>query len=559
MSYLIKLLSVLSIIILTTNCAGLFDKTLTNDIDPTAGLDRDDFRALRAREAKNAKPSRAVKETKAQASSKVDKKGQSKLQKLLATKISLNVSEASPVKDVLDDLLNKININAEISQKVSGTVMITAHNQPFEKVLSRICQLSQLRYYIEDDFIKIEPDDPYLKSYQLDYLSLVRNTKSETSVATNVFDVSVTGNRSNDNRILENNSVSKITGTSETNLWVEVENTLQQILSSEPESGGSKAQSYFTINKQAGLVTIFGDRAQHQSVTKFLDELIPKVSAQVLIDARIIEVELDETYKAGINWNLALGSTIDLAARFSGGSVANAAGEMLTAGVSNANLDALISLVEGFGTARVLSAPRLAVLNNQTALLKVATNQVYFTTQAQFTTTTNASGVAIISTPVYTSTPNTVPVGFVMIVQPSINLENELITMTIRPSVSRSVGEVEDPSIALNAAAAGLTNIVKSPIPVLAVREMDSVIQLKSGEVAVMGGLMQDSSLNNELGVPGLSDISGFGNLFKSRDNRSKTTELVILLKATITNHPNPPRADSDLYDNYFNDARKIK
>ncbi|MCL2473494.1 MAG: secretin N-terminal domain-containing protein [Alphaproteobacteria bacterium] len=555
MPRLVKLLSLLLVIILTPSCTGLFDKVVTNDIDPTAGLDRDDFRALRAREAKEVK----IKKANPAQPKAGYKKEQTKMQKALSKKISLTISEPAPVREVLTDLLNSASANVEISPQVSGTVMISAHQQPLEKVLSRICQLSNLRCSIEDNFIKIDPDEPYLKTYQLDYLSVIRNTTSETSVATNVFDAYATNNRSN-NQSLDNNSVSKITGSSESNLWADIERTLKHILSLERVSeAAEKNQSHFSINKQAGLITVFGDSTKHQNVEKFLDELMPKVSAQVLIDARIIEVELDETYQAGINWSAALGSSINIAANYGGGVIGNTAGELLTAGVSTENLDALISLVEGFGTARVLSAPRLAVLNNQTALLKVATNQVYFTTQAQFTTTTNASGVAVVSTPVYTSTPNTVPIGFVMIVQPSINLENGLITMTIRPSVSRSVGEVEDPSIALNAATAGLTNKVKSPIPVLAVREMDSVIQLKSGEVAVMGGLMQDSSLNNELGVPGLSEVSIFGNLFKSRDNRAKTTELVILLKATITNHPSPPKADSELYDNYFNDARRLR
>src|SRR6202044_3265751 len=107
-------------------------------------------------------------------------------------------------------------------------------------------------------------------------------------------------------------------------------------------------------------------------------------------------------------------------------------------------------------TTRVLSSPRVTVLNNQTAVLKVATNQVYFITQAQFTTVTNANGSAVTTTPVYTSTPRTVPVGLVMTVQPAIDAEHDRITMTLRPTVSRVVSEVDDPSIGLNAAVAGV-------------------------------------------------------------------------------------------------------
>jgi len=215
--------------------------------------------------------------------------------------------------------------------------------------------------------------------------------------------------------------------------------------------------------------------------------------------------------------------------------------------------------VQTFGTTRVLSAPRVTVLNNQTAVMKVATNQVYFVTQAQFTTTTNASGASITTNPVYTSTPLTVPVGLVMTVQPSVDAANNRVTMTLRPTISRIVGEVDDPSIGLNAANAGVTNSVTSQIPVLAVREMDSVIQLHSGEIAVMGGLMQDSSINTDTGVPGMADVSWIGNLFKSRNNNGTTSELVILLRATISDQPSPDGADSNLYQDYARDPRPLK
>ncbi len=214
--------------------------------------------------------------------------------------------------------------------------------------------------------------------------------------------------------------------------------------------------------------------------------------------------------------------------------------------------------MRGFGTTRVLSAPRITVLNNQTAVLKVATNQVYFVTQAQFTTVTNANGSAVTTSPVYTSTPHTVPVGLVMTVQPSIDAEHNRVTMTLRPTISRVVSEINDPSIGLNAAQAGVTNPVQSQIPVLAVREMDSVIQLHSGEVAVMGGLMQDSSTNNDQGVPFLDTLPVAGNLFKSRDNEGTTTELVILLRATISDNPPPDNADDALYHRYNNDPRPL-
>jgi len=131
--------------------------------------------------------------------------------------------------------------------------------------------------------------------------------------------------------------------------------------------------------------------------------------------------------------------------------------------------------------------------------------------------------------------------------------------MTLRPTISRVVGQVDDPSIGLNAAIAGVSTPIHSKVPVLAVREMDSVIQLHSGEIAVLGGLMQDSSINEDKGIPGLADIYALGNLFKSRDNDGKVSELVILLRATISDQPEPEGADSMLYEYYNRDPRPVK
>ncbi|MFA5041265.1 MAG: secretin N-terminal domain-containing protein [Bdellovibrionales bacterium] len=482
--------------------------------------------------------------------------------------VSVSVTDSVPVRDVLMELVRKTGANLELDPRVQGSVIITANNQPFEKVLKRICTLANLRYIADGSFIRIKPDEPYQKSYRLDYLSLARRATSDTSVATNVFDVDVstgsssgTTNRGNQSST-ENNSTSKVSGTSDANFWEETEKSIAQILG----AGGKKTDGKinYSMNRQAGIVTIFGNQRQHDSIAAFFAELRKKASAQVLIDARIIEVELNESYESGIDWagvfknNLSLGNTVSVSSDF-GTDTAMGANGYFTASVVGANFGGLINLVQTFGTTRVLSAPRITVLNNQTAVMKVATNKVYFVTQAQFTTTTNANGASITTNPVYTSTPRTVPVGLIMTVQPSIDAKSNRVTMTLRPTISRVVEEVNDPSIGLNAAVAGVTSSVESKIPVLAVREMDSVIQLNSGEIAVMGGLMQDSSINEDQGVPGLADIAYIGQLFKSRDNQAKTTELVILLRATIADQPEPDAADDGLYQTYSRDPRSVR
>ncbi|MDD2325384.1 MAG: type II and III secretion system protein, partial [Alphaproteobacteria bacterium] len=293
-----------------------------------------------------------------------------------------------------------------------------------------------------------------------------------------------------------------------------------------------------------------------------LSRLKAKVTAQVLIEARIVEVELSDAFQSGVNWSALFKDTVNLAANFgapgAGAAMTTASSGLFTAGLDTGDFTGILNLVRTFGTTRVLSSPRLTVLNNQTAVLKVARNEVYFLTSAQFPTNVNASGVATNGNPVFSSTPRTVPVGLVMTVQPAINNETGRVTMTLRPTISRVVDRVTDPSIGLNAAYANADTTVQSQIPVLAVREMDSVLQLQSGEVAVMGGLMQDSSENQDQGVPPFDTVPVLGNLAKSRDNQGKTSELVILLRATILKNPSPDEADTSLYRKYNRDPRPL-
>lgn len=561
-----RVLLVLSGVMCLAAC-DMFHDLVTDEIDPSGHMYREDYRQLRERGQPLLPTDEAAFPPIPQSTNDVTPPpppkpaGTDRL-------VSVSVTDTVPLRDVLIELARESKVNLELDPRIAGGIIFTAHNQPFNEVLKRICRLAGLRSSIDGNFIHIELDEPYQKTYPLDFLSLARHSTSETSIATNVFDVNVTGgasssgngaNGTNGASASENNSTSRVSGNSEADLWAEVSKSVAQILASNArKTDRDKAETNFSIDKQAGLVTVFGDSRQQDAIETYFRKLRRKAEAQVLIDARIIEVELDDSFKSGIDW-----AAIYRHGFFAGGQAVFtpsnlSADNVFTGKFGSGNFGALLQFVRSFGTTRVLSSPRLTVLNNQTAMLKVATNQVYFVTQAQFTTVTNANGSAVTTTPVYTSTPHTVPVGLVMTVQPAIDTEHGRVTMTLRPTISRIVSQVDDPSIGLNAAQGGISNPVVSQIPVLAVREMDSVIRLRSGEVAIMGGLMQDSSMNQDQGIPGLDEVPVLGPLAKSRDNHGTTTELVILLRATIADQPAPDIADSNLYEEFGKDPRPL-
>jgi general secretion pathway protein D len=180
-------------------------------------------------------------------------------------------------------------------------------------------------------------------------------------------------------------------------------------------------------------------------------------------------------------------------------------------------------MMESFGTVKVLSSPKLSVLNNQTAMLRVVNNYVYFTVTA--TPGIVSSGVSTVAT--YTTTPNSIPVGFTMSVTPQIN-DNDSVLLNMRPSITRLFGYVNDPNPTL--AQAG----VVSQIPETQTREMESVLKIENNQIAVMGGLMQDQINNLSDGIPYLSSIPFIGNLFKYRNDSSTKSELVIFIRPIV-------------------------
>jgi general secretion pathway protein D len=196
------------------------------------------------------------------------------------------------------------------------------------------------------------------------------------------------------------------------------------------------------------------------------------------------------------------------------------------------NISATIQLLQEFGNTRVLSSPKVMAINNQTALLKVVDNIVYFEVQAQQGLIT-ASGTQ--TPPTFTSTPRTVSVGVVMGVTPQIN-EDGRVTLTVRPTISRLLRFTNDPNPSL--CNDTRTNCVPNPVPEIQVREMESVLQVATGQTVILGGLMQDEATFNREQIPVIGNIKDVGELFRFRNERVRKTELVIFLRPIVITNP---------------------
>lgn len=482
--------------------------------------------------------------------------------------ISLSVTGDVPIRDVLIELGRLADVDMEIDSGITGGVIFSVKDKPFSQVIDRISQLADLRFENKGGILRVERDLPYIQNYKVDFLNIVRSNTGSVSINTKVLDSGDSGNDA-----LSSGSTNAITSQYDGDLWKSIETTLQSIIAYQPTTrsqkpltiadGGANAVSpmSFTINKQAGVISVLATQKHHKIMSQYLEDVKKAVSAQVLIEAKIVEVSLDEQYKTGIDWGT-LADADSLGLKVTGsfdGGISATSNFVKLSGVDQ--LTTAVSLTEKFGTSRTLSSPRLHAMNNQQAVLTFAVNQVYFEIGVEEETT--GAGTDTEATKVnVSSNRKTVPIGVILTLQPSINLESQEITMNVRPTLSRIASTVNDPGVDIVIARQTTANpiTVTSAIPEIEVRELDSVLKLKSGEVMVIGGLMKEVSTNDDNGVPFVNRIPVFGNLFKGVEKISQVIETVIFIKATIIPssgsevHP----ADKNIYQNFTRDPRPL-
>ncbi|HEX4844030.1 MAG TPA: hypothetical protein VFV57_10185 [Limnobacter sp.] len=287
---------------------------------------------------------------------------------------------------------------------------------------------------------------------------------------------------------------------------------------------------------ESSSIAVLATPSEHLRVLQWLDQLQARVNRQIVIEAVITEITLNERYERGIDWNVLRqnGLRAGLAVQ---GLNPGSAGTLLQIGRTTSNTDAnvLLRLLEEFGKASVLSSPRVVTMNQQPAVLKVIDNRVYFTTDVQ----TSAPTVNNPAFSTFTTQVQTVPVGFLMTVTPQIS-DDQIIQLRVRPTLSRIVGFVQDPNPALKQ-----LNIV-SEVPEIQTRELESILRLRSGEMALLGGLRQRENRNLDRGIPGSPEAVQA--LTQSTTRESNHIELVILLKATSLDAAQPiPRSSAHI------------
>ena len=417
-----------------------------------------------------------------------------------------------PANELLFALARDARINLDIDPSISGKVSINAINQTLPQILKRISRQVSLRYYLDGPNLVVEQDRPFTRIYTIDYLNMARNTTSSVTIATQIASGGGDGGSSG-------NSTTSVINEASNNFWQTLEDNIALLASADGQSGT------VISNRESGIISVRTTSAAHEDIQRFVDQVLSSARKQVLIEVTVVEVTLNDDFQAGVDWSrIANGDGWSVQQSLLGGTLGTT--PFLSATFIDTNADrtveAAIKALASFGDVSVMSSPKIMALNNQTSILKVADNKVYFEIEAD--TVTDQSGNV---TTTFSSNLKTVPVGFVMNVTPFITSNDEII-LNIRPTITRILGFVNDPNPSL--AAAG----VVSPIPEIQVREMESVLRVANGHTAVIGGLMQDTARKTSEGLPGLHDTPGVGLLFGTKTRLLDKTELVIFLRTRI-------------------------
>ena len=432
-----------------------------------------------------------------------------------------------PVKNLLFSLARDANLNVDIHAGIKGKVSINAIRQTLPQILERISKQVALRYEFKKQILIVTPDKPYWHNYRINYVNMARKSESEVSVATQIATTGGSINKTGSSSTGGNNSKTKVTNNSSNDFWKTINKNLNAILGEKGTKGTN-----VVLNPVSGIVSVKATQKQQQQVQLFIDRVMANAQRQVLIEVTIVEVELGDRFQSGIDWqrlssNGGTGSNgISVVSNLLGGNLAAAPlfslGYNKTQG-NGTNLGATLKLLESFGNVKVISSPKIMALNNQTALLKVVDEKVYFTVklEVQEATTTTAEKKT------FTSDVHTVPVGLVMSVVPQISKEG-YVTLNVRPTITRITGFASDPAPAYMGEK--FTNL----IPEIQTREMESLLQVADGRTIIMGGLMQNKIDKKTKSIPGLSKFKRLNKFLSYRDHNFTKTELVIFLRPTI-------------------------
>ncbi len=466
-----------------------------------------------------------------------------------------------PAKEFFMGLVNGTNLNMLVHPNISGKISIDLKNVTLRQTLEAIKDM--YGYDFQRTSYGYEVFQPQLTTrlFHINYLDVQRTGESYTQLTTgqvssvvgpNAGQPGTTGQTTSNSNPYNNNinnsntpsgtgTISTIETRTEMKFWKDVEKSIQSMVPKD-------ADHIVTVNAQSGVISIRAYPAELKNIERYVNSLQTSLNRQVILEAKILEVVLDDTYQAGIDWSV-LGNpalinpatgTIDNTAGMgqatnhrpnddSEFNLPNFTG--FFALKINGNFKALIKLLQGQGNVQVLSSPHIATVNNQKAVIKVGSDEFFVTAVS---TTNSVVGNNTLPSQSVTLTPFFS--GITLDVTPEISSESTVV-LHIHPSVS--LVTQQDKTIQLGQTAPNTNNTLNLPLARSTIRESDNIVRAKNGQIVVIGGLMTNNTSEIIVETPGLGRIPWVGSFFRRTSQVSKKTELVILLRPIVATNNN--------------------